>query len=276
MQDSTLTINSAVKPIATGGAIGMCAGFLAAPEKYSLKKLLVQTPDSFTRIFPAYVTKKMNALEKNSLEQIKKSAGDFLSSGKPEQKPVKTAAINWAKKFNAIPIDETLAQNLINKKNYLKKVVENNNFIAIRMQFSQAKDLLMEDIDNKFMKEYYERVKKQFKIAKQNIKKPVEEYRNIVKEVREQRIKNMKNLPNKGIDIKLAYEDLQKAVALKRTKSANKLYELTSNSGLKKNYKNISRFLPKARTRAALQGAMLLSTLTAIGVFIFNPSPRIK
>ncbi len=274
MQDSSLTINSAVKSIATGGAIGMCVGCLAAPEKYSLKKLLVQTPDSFTSILPHYVTKKMNAVEKNSLEQIKKAAADYLNSGKAEQKPVKAAAISWAKKFNAIPIDETLAQNVINKKNYLKKVAENNNFVAIRMQLKQARELVLDDLDNKFMQEYFERVKEQFNIAKQNLKKPIEEYRNIVKEAREQRLKNMKNLPNGGIDVKLAYENLQKAVAAKRTKSANKLYELTSDSSLKTNYKNISRFLPKARSRAALQGALLLSTLTAIGVFFFNPSPR--
>ena len=43
---------------------------------------------------------------------------------------------------------------------------------------------------------------------------------------------------------------------------------------LKKAYKSVTKFLPKARTRAAVNGALLLSTLTALGIVFFNPSPH--
>lgn len=274
MQESSLTISPAAKKIATGGAIGMCAGMLAAPEKYSLKRLLVQDKDSFKRIFTPQITKKMNAVEKNAITEIQNAAGQFLKSGSAEQKNVKPAAVAWAQEFKSIPIDETLAKNVENKKNYLKKVADNNNFVAIKLQLAKAKELLLEDLDNKFMREYYCRIKEQFNIAQKNLQKPIEEYRTVAREAYEERLKNLKKMPNRGIEIKQAFEKLKKAVAVKRTVTANKLYELTNNTSLKNNYKSISRFLPKARTRAAFQGALLLSTLTATGLIFFNPSPR--
>ncbi len=271
MRESSLTINPAVSKIATGGAIGMCVGYIAAPERYSLKKLLTLDKDTFSTIFPK---KKMNTAELNALEQIKNAAKEFVTSGRPEQEKVRAAAKEWYKKFKAVPIDETLAQNLINKKQFLRQVAEDNNLILIKKYYTLARELLLEDLDNKFMHEYFNKMKKQLKIATENLKTPIEEYKKVVREAYTQRVKNLKLLPNRGVDVKQSFEKLKKAYAAKRTVSANKLYEIVNRSDIKKAYKNISKFLPKARTRAALNGALLLSTLTAMGIIFFNPSPR--
>ena len=273
MSESTLTISPVVKKIATGGAIGMCAGLLAAPEKYSLKRLLVQDSRSFSKIFTPSVTKKMNAVELNSIKEISKASDEFIKSGSSEHANVKAAAVDWAAKFKAIQIDELLEQNVINKKNYLKNVAENNNYAAIRNQYTQARELLLEDKDNKFMREYFFKVKEQFRIAKNNLKQPIEDYRAVSKLAHEQRLKNLKAKPTQCQEVKLAYEKMQKALAAKRTLTSNKLYELINQTTLNKHYKTISKFLPKARTRAAIQGALILSTLTAMGIIFFNPSP---
>lgn len=273
MDKSSLTINPAVTPVATGGAIGMLAGCIAAPEKYPLKKLLVADSDTFDELFPK---KKMNALQLNSLEKLKQAAKEYLKSGKEERENVKLAAIEFNKKFKAIPINETLSQNLLNKKNYLKQVAEDNNFVLIRQYYTRTRELLLQDLDNSFMREYYNKIKEQLKLAKNNLKQPIEDYRNIVRETYTARLKNMKNLPNHGIEVKQAFEEMQKALAVKRTVNANKLYELVNRTELTKAYKSVMKFLPKARTRAAANGAILLSTLTALGIIFFNPSPHSK
>lgn len=271
MRESSLTINPAVSKIATGGAIGMCVGYIAAPERYSLKKLLTLDNDTYSKLFPK---KKMNSEELNAIKQIKKAAEEFLTSGRPEQETVRIAAKEWYKRFKAIPIDETLEQNIINKKQFLRRVAEDNNIILIKKYYTLARELLLEDLDNKFMLEYFRKMKKQLQIATENLKTPVAEYKKVIREAYIQRIKNLKLLPNRGVEVKQAFEKLKKAYAAKRTVSANKLYEIINRSELKKAYKNIAKYLPKARTRAALNGALLLSTLTAMGIIFFNPSPQ--
>lgn len=271
MQESSLTINPAVSKIATGGAIGMLAGYIAAPERYSLKKLLTLDSDSFEKVFPK---KKMNAAELNSMEKIKQASKEFLSADNPAQKKVKEAAQEWYKKFKAIPIDETLDQNIKNKKQFLRNVAEDNNIVLIKKYYTLARELLLEDLDNKFMLEYFQKMKKQLKIATENLKKPAEEYRKVVKEAYNQRVKNLTLLPNRGADVKESFAKLKKAFAQKRTLSANRLYEMINRPELKKAYRTITKYLPKARARAALNGALLLSTLTAMGIIFFNPSPQ--
>lgn len=274
MAQSSLTISPAAKTVATGAALGMCAGFIGAPQKYSLKKLLVQNSDSFDRIFSAPVTKKMNALELNAVNEIKKASSFYLSSGGSEHNTVREAAMDWAKKFNSIPIDETLTQEIKNKKSYLKQVAENNNFALIRNQLTEARELLEADKDNSAMREYLAKIKQQYKIAKENLKQPIADYRKVVKQAYEQRVRNMKQMPGRGIEIKQAYEKMKNALAAERTVKTNKLYEIINQADLKKNYKSVSKFLPKARARAATNGALILATLTAFGVIFFNPSPR--
>lgn len=273
MQESSLTISPVTKKIATGAAIGMCAGILAAPEKYSLKRLLVQDSDTFSKIFTPSVTKNMNAAETNALDEIKKASSEILSAGNSEKINVKNAAVDWAAKFKGVAIDEVLAQNVLNKKNYLKKIADETDFVAKRKDYTQARELLLQDLDNKFMRKYYYEAKEEFKAAKRKLKQPIQEYRDLVKEAYTQRVRNLNKHQTKGIEVKTAYEKLQKAIAAKRTLTSNKLFEMINQGDLKKNYKAISRFLPKARTRAAIQGALILSTLTAMGIIFFNPSP---
>lgn len=273
MNKSTLSVNPAVSTIATGAAIGMCTGFLSAPDKYPLKKLLTMDSDTFTSLFPQ---KKMNILQLDALDKIKKASAEYLTSGKSEKEDVKKAAINWHKKFKAIPIDDTLAQNIINKKNYLQKVAEDNNFVLIRKYYTQTRELLLQDLDNQFMRDYFHKIEKQYKIATNNLKNPIKEYRDLINKAYNERVSRLKEMPNRGIEVKTAFEELKKVLAKKRTISANKLYEITNRQELKKAYKTISGFLPKARTRAAVNGALLLSTLTAFGIIFFNPSPHGK
>lgn len=273
MKESTLSINPAVSTIATGAAIGMCTGFLSAPDKYPLKKLLTMDSDTFTSLFPK---KKMNILQLDAMQKIQKASQEYLTSGQSEKNAVKNAARNWHEKFKAIPINETLAQNIINKKKYLQTVAENNNFVLIRKYYTQTRELLLQDLDNQFMREYFHKIEKQYKIAKRNLKNPIKEYRALINQAYEERLQKLKEMPNRGIEIKTAFEELKKVLAKKRTISANKLYEITNRQEMKKAYKKISGFLPKARTRAAINGALLLSTLTAFGIIFFNPSPHSK
>ena len=119
-------------------------------------------------------------------------------------------------------------------------------------------------------------MKKQLQVATANLKEPIEDYKKVVREAYRQRVKNLKLLPNRGVEVKQSFENLKKAYAAKRTVSANKLFEIVNRFELKKAYKTVSKFLPKARTRAALNGALLLSTLTAMGIIFFNPSPQHK
>ena len=64
MDNNSLCVNNASK-IAAGAFIGLCSGTLAAPQRYSLKKLITLKRDVFEKTFNTSVKGHMNNDEKN-------------------------------------------------------------------------------------------------------------------------------------------------------------------------------------------------------------------
>ncbi len=233
MNENSLSINPATA-MAAGGAAGLCGGYIFAPRKYSLKRLLVQQPDTFEKLFPQNLTDTMIRREVSALDAIKKASAEFHASGAADQKTVRKAAKNWRRKYTALKISPELLTNAAVKKDAIREAVETGA----------------------------------------DIKQLCAEYKKALKDIRIARFEAMRNLPDRGYEVKSAYREMRKAMANKHTKTSNKLFELINKDTLKESYNSIKKFLPKARARSAAAGAVTLGTLTTLVSIFFNPSTQ--
>lgn len=233
MNENSLSINPATA-MAAGGVAGLGAGYIFAPRKYSLKRLLVQQPDTFERLFPKDVKETMVRPEKSSLDAIQRASGEFHASGTANQETVKLAAKKWRRKFTTLQINSDLIEEAASKKKALQEAVEKGA----------------------------------------SLRGPANDYKKALKNIRKARFEAMRALPDKGLDVKTAYREMKEALARKHTTTSNKLFELTNNDALRESYKAIKKFLPKARARSAAAGAVTLGTLTTLVSIFFNPSTQ--
>lgn len=273
MDNNSLCINP-VSKVGTGAFIGLCLGTLAKPQRYSLKRILSQTPQYFEDTFNKKVLQKMNEDEIKALNTIKDASLELRKSGSSEDRKIKSAAKKWYKKFISIDVDSSLEQRLKNKKEFLQKAIRESNFIEINKRFIDTNQKLSETPDNTILQEELVSLSKQKKQIKKSLEFPVFEYREAVAAVRKDRMKRMQALPNSGLEVKTLYHKMQDAIAKKFTITSNKLYELTNTPLLKESYGKIKSFLPEFRLSNALKGAAAVGTLTAIGLIFFNPSTR--
>lgn len=68
--------NISVSPAAVGiscAAVGAGIGYVSAPEKYSLKQLLTQEPDTFEKVIPKKVLDKAKEAQKSGYDAIVKA-----------------------------------------------------------------------------------------------------------------------------------------------------------------------------------------------------------
>lgn len=233
MNENSLSINPAAA-MAAGGVVGLGTGYVFAPRKYSLKRLLVQQPDTFERLFPKDVKETMVKSEQISLNSIQKASGEFHASGIPNQATVKDAAKKWRRKFTMLQINTDLLEDAAAKKKALQEAIEKGS----------------------------------------SLRAPSSEYKKALKAVRKARFEAMRALPDKGLDVKTAFREMKEALARKHTTTSNKLFELTNSDSLRASYKAIKKFLPKARARSAAAGAVTLGTLTTLVSIFFNPSTQ--
>ena len=220
--------------MAAGAGAGLAGGYVFAPRKYSLKRLLVQQPDTFEKLFPKEIKDTMLKKEVSALEKLKKASAEFHESGQIDQKTVKKAAQKWKQKYEAVKIDKEILSNAANKKDALREAAETGA----------------------------------------DIKGVAYEYKKALKAVRRAKFEAMRKLPDRGYEVKAAYKEMIKAMANKHTKTSNKLFDLINQDTLKESYASIKKFLPKARARSAAAGAVSLGTLTTLVSIFFNPSTQ--
>lgn len=273
MDNSSLCV-SPVSKITAGAFIGLCGGALITPQRDSLKRILVQNPDYFEKIFTPSVMTRMSDEEIGALSILKGSSTIFRKSGCSQNNAIRNAAKEWYNRFNAIEVDEVLSQRLKNKKTFLQKAIYESGIININRRLGIVDKAFMDAPDNLVMRDEIIELGKNQKKAHSTLKYPLFEYREALNSVKKDRLQRMKSLPNSGLEVRKLFEKMESEVAKKRTIMSNKLYELTNTPLLKESYAKIKRFLPESRMPKALKGAAFLGTLTAIWLIFFNPSSK--
>lgn len=272
MSENSLLISPAIEPFA-GGVIGLGLGYTMAPRKYSLKRMLILQQKKLSQIYTDSVVKQMNPKERKALDAILKARDEYKSSKLSNGAEIKQTAQAWYSKFKKVDVPENITENVNKTRLALQEAVKQENFVKLNKQYREAKAALKKAPEDETLKKALAVANEALAAAKVRLSAKIEHYSNAVKNLYNERLYNIKSNPTKWVDVKEAYNNLLIALAKRRTFASNKLFELTNDKSLIKSYNTIKDFLPKARTKSALTGGLILGGITTLLAARFSPSP---
>lgn len=272
MSENSLLISPAIEPFA-GGVIGLGLGYTMAPRKYSLNRMLILQQKKLSKIYTDSVVKQMNPKERKALDAIMKARDEYKSAKLSNGAEIKQAAQTWYSKFKKVEVPENIMENFNKTRKSLQEAVKQENYVTLNKQYREAKAALKKAPEDEALKKALTAANEALAAAKVRLAAKVEHYSNAVKNLYNERLYNIKSHPTKWIDVKEAYNKLLIALAKRRTFASNKLFELTNDKSLIKSYNTIKDFLPKARTKSALTGGLILGGITTLLAARFSPSP---
>ncbi len=272
MSENSLLISPAIEPFA-GGVIGLGLGYTMAPRKYSLNRMLILQQKKLSKIYTDSVVKQMNPKERKALDAIMKARDEYKSAKLSNGAEIKQAAQTWYSKFKKVEVPENIMENFNKTRKSLQEAVKQENYVTLNKQYREAKAALKKAPEDEALKKALTVANEALAAAKVRLAAKVEHYSNAVKNLYNERLYNIKSHPTKWIDVKEAYNKLLIALAKRRTFASNKLFELTNDKSLIKSYNTIKDFLPKARTKSALTGGLILGGITTLLAARFSPSP---
>lgn len=271
MSENSLLVGPAIEPFA-GGVIGLGLGYTMAPRKYSLKKMLIMNQKKLSEIYSDDVVKQMNSKERQALDKILKAKEIYRSTRTENAQEIKRAARLWHDEFTKVEVPKNLEDTLKESKTKLQEAIKKENYVALNQKFRQAKEALKKAPDNENNRQILTAANEALAAAKVRISAKIEHYSNAVKNLYNERLYNIKSNPAKWADVKEAYNKFLIALAKRRTIASNKLFELSNDKSLIKSYNTIKSFLPKARTKSALTGGLILGGITTLVAARLNPS----
>lgn len=269
MSESSLSISPVVEPFA-GGVLGLGLGYSMAPRKYPLKRLLIMKREKLNQIYTPDIIRQMSKKEKSALEAILSAKDEYRASRLQNRDDIKRTAVAWQNKFREIEIPATLREHLTVTKNSLTEAVQKENFITLNKQYRTAKKAAQNAPENTTLQKALMAANEALSAVKIRLAGKIENYKNTVRNIHNERLYAIRSNPNRWTEAKEAYKEFLAATARQRTILSNKLFELSNNKDLLKSYNIIKEYLPKARTKAALTGGILVGGITSLIVTRFS------
>ncbi|MBR6099042.1 hypothetical protein IKP85_04780 [bacterium] len=263
MSERSLSVSPVIEPCA-GGVIGLGIGYSLAPRKYSLKRLLLLQEDKFDKIYSPELTNNMTVREQIALANVRQARQDYRAARSGLVNQVKTTAKNWIDNFNKVPVSKNLRETYETNRTNLQRAVKETNYVELNQRYRAAKAALKASPEDINLKRALTQANSDLAKAKAIIGTKIELYKDSVRNLSEERLAKVKHEPVKYAKVREAYHDFLSALARRRTMASSKLFELSNNKNLIKNYEAISEFLPKARTKSALMGAAVVGSVTAL------------
>ncbi|MEE3348469.1 MAG: hypothetical protein VZR09_00365 [Candidatus Gastranaerophilaceae bacterium] len=273
MSERSLSVSPVIEPFA-GGVIGLGIGYTLAPRKYSLKRLLILNDDKFEKIYSKDLAENMSDKESKALAAIKNARKDYRESKNTVINQVRQTADNWRKKFEKVSVPENMENNLKESKINLQQAMKETDYIELNKKYRAAKENLKKSPDSEKLKLALNEANSALANARAIISSKIEIYRTNVRNITNEKLFQVKNNSARYAGVREAYHDFLAALAKRRTVSSNKLFELTNSKQLKKNYEIVKDFLPRARTKSAATGALVVGAITTLCMGLFNRSTR--
>ncbi len=273
MSERSLSVSPVIEPFA-GGVIGLGIGYTLAPRKYSLKRLLILNDDKFEQIYSKDLAENMSPKEAQALTAIKNARKDYRESKNTVINQVRQTAGNWRKRFEKVSVPENMENNLKESKVNLQQAMKETDYIELNKKYRAAKENLKKSPESERLKLALNEANSALANARAIISSKIEIYRTNVRNIANERLFQVKNNPARYANVREAYHDFLSALAKRRTISSNKLFELTNSKQLKKSYEIVKDFLPRARTKSAATGALIVGSLTTLCMGLINRSTR--
>ena len=272
---STNTVS--VSPCGVGAissGLGLGAGYILAPRKFSLERLLMQNDKTYDRIFSQEVMKNATAEEKKSVDSLRQAAKEYRDSGKAITKnKIAPAAKSWHELVNQVSVEDRFVSEAAAKKTQYQQALKD-------VRYKELKDNLMlahkKAVENPKDTNAYLELKsaaREFADAELAVKEPLNRYKKARAAFRSARDEAILNLPDKGRSISEQWEKVTRAISDRANLMYKKLATLTSSEGLKNDYSIVKKYIPKSRTYSSLMGGIIAGIGGVIaGVYALNKS----
>lgn len=273
MGENSITISPSITG-AGSAVLGLGAGYVLAPQKYSLDRLLMQDDDSFEKHFSSSVMKRSTEGERKSLKSLNDAAHIYRSSGnKILKEDIIPNAKLWHDMVSQVNVnDKFVSEVAIAKKRYLK-AINDTKFMELKKALEDAQNLVLKKPNDVKAHLELKAASRNFADAQLAIENPLRLYKNARASFRAAREEAILALSDKGKAISAQWDKVRRAISNRANVMYEKLASLSKNENLNKDYSLIKKYIPKSRTYSALMGGILSGILGVIaGVYALNKS----
>lgn len=266
-----------ISPAAAGAGsavLGIGAGYVFAPHKYSLERLLMQDDSSFARNFSDEKMKHATVKEKASVVNLNKAAKVYMDSGdKILREEVKPNAKLWNEMVKKVNVDDKFIKEVQIRKEAYLDAIQSTKYRELRKNLQIAQENVMKNPKDMKYNLELKAAAQDFAKAQIAMEPSTKQYREARMSFRSAREGAVLKLPDKGRKISAQWEKVRRAMSDRANLMYEKLATLTKDKNLNNDYSLIKKYIPKARTSAALLGGIIAGTVGVIaGVYAFNKS----
>lgn len=257
---------------ATTSLFGMGGGYILAPRKYTLDRLLMQNDDSFNRHFSEETMRNASKDAQNALVNITKAAKDYRGSGKEIlETKIKPNAKTWREMVENVNVnDKFISEAASTKKAYLDALQE-TSFYELKAKLKTAQEAVLQRPKDATLNLELKAASRDFAEAQLAMANPTKQYRNARSAFRAAREDAIQKLPDGGRAIAIQWDKVRRALSDRANIMYEKLATLSKNKALNEDYLQIKKYIPKARTYSALMGGLLAGIFgTIAGVYQIN------
>lgn len=272
---STNTVS--VSPCGVGAissGLGLGAGYILAPRKYSLERLLMQNDKTYDRIFSQTAMKNATSEEKKSVENLRQASKTYRDSGIAITKEkIAPEAKTWHDLVKQVNVDDSFVSEVTAKKAQYQQALKDVHYKELKNNLERAHKKVAENPKDTNAYLELKSAAREFAEAELAVKEPLNQYKNARTAFRSAREDAILNLPDKGRTISEQWEKVTRAISDRANLMYKKLATLTSNEGLKNDYSIVKKYIPKSRTYSSLMGGIIAGISGVIaGVYALNKS----
>lgn len=266
-----------ISPASAGAGsavLGIGAGYVFAPHKYSLERLLMQDDSSFARNFSDEKMKHATVKEKASVVNLNKAAKVYMDSGdRILREEVKPNAKLWNEMVKKVNVDDKFIKEVQIRKDAYLDAIQSTKYRELRKKLQIAQENVTKNPKDMKYNLELKAAAQDFAKAQIAMEQSTKQYREARMSFRSAREGAVLKLPDKGRKISAQWEKVRRAMSDRANLMYEKLATLTKDKNLNNDYSVIKKYIPKARTSAALLGGILAGTAGVIaGVYAFNKS----
>ena len=276
MSENSTVISPTMLGVSSGVA-GMGLGYVIAPRKYPIERLLTRRDDTFEKTFSPEAMADATIEEKKSLKNIKVAVEEYRRSGDSLLKSeVTPAAEEWKRMVDGVWVYKNVKDNLKAKKKFLKNAVKSSDYYGLRANLKNAQTNALANPNDTAVNTQLKNASAKFSEAQKALENPIREYKKAFHAYKSAKENAIANLPDKGKAISMQFEKFTAAVTKRADVMYKKLAELTKREGIAKDYKNIEKYIPKARTHSAIMGGIIAGLVGILaGVFYSNKEANV-
>ena len=124
---------------AISAGLGLGAGYIFAPGKYSLERILMQDDKTLDQIFSSQNMKNATPGEKQSVLNLKEAAHEYRRSGQEITKEKIAPATNaWQEMVKQVNVDDKFVKEAARKKHSYKQALKDANYRQLKDKLEAA------------------------------------------------------------------------------------------------------------------------------------------